>query len=170
MPSARCINLLDSAHLFTYISFAIECHLRVIYDAGLFLEHAAMPHDRELMALTGLRATHAVCTLVERFIDHILLAQEATSRLLPGSLLVGLPVLGTVAAGFPSPADEELTDTMSLDAYLIRNRDATYVLKVTGTSMRDAGILPGDLLLVERAGSSPATAISSSPRWTVSGP
>jgi SOS regulatory protein LexA len=109
-----------------------------------------MPHDCELMALTGLRATHAVCTLVERFVEHVLLAQEATSRLLPGSLLVGLPVLGTVAAGFPSPADEELTDTMSLDAYLIRNKDATYVLKVTGTSMRDAGILPGDLLLVER--------------------
>ena len=109
-----------------------------------------MPHDCELMALTGLRATHAVCTLVERFIEHVLLAQEATSRLLPGSLLVGLPVLGTVAAGFPSPAEEELTDTMSLDAYLIRNKDATYVLKVTGTSMRDAGILPGDLLLVER--------------------
>ena len=109
-----------------------------------------MPHDRELMALTGLRATHAVCTLVERFIEHVLLAREATSRLLPGSLLTALPVLGTVAAGFPSPADEELTDTMSLDEYLIRNRDATYVLKVHGTSMRDAGILPGDLLLVER--------------------
>ena len=39
---------------------------------------------------------------------------------------------------------------MSLDDYLIRNKDATYVLKVTGTSMRDAGILSGDLLLVER--------------------
>ena len=101
-----------------------------------------MPHDCELMALTGLRATHAVCTLVERFIEHVLLAQEATSRLLPGSLVTGLPVLGTVAAGFPSPADEELTDTMSLDEYLIRNKDATYVLKVHGTSMRDAGYSP----------------------------
>ena len=109
-----------------------------------------MPHDRELMALTGVRATQTVCTLVERFIEHVLLAQEATSRLLPGSLVTGLPVLGSVAAGFPSPADEELTDTMSLEEYLIRNRDATYVLKVHGTSMRDAGILPGDLLLVER--------------------
>ena len=44
----------------------------------------------------------------------------------------------------------ELTDTMSLEEYLIRNKEATYVLKVHGTSMRDAGILPGDLLLVER--------------------
>src|SRR5262245_63808138 len=109
-----------------------------------------MPHDCELMALTGVHATQTVGVLVERFIEHVLLTQEATSRLLPGSLVTGLPILGTVAAGFPSPADEELTDTMSLDEYLIRNRTATYILKVTGESMREAGILPGDLLLVER--------------------
>jgi repressor LexA len=46
--------------------------------------------------------------------------------------------------------DEELTDTMSLDEYLISNREATYILKVNGNSMIDAGILPGDMLLVER--------------------
>ena len=39
---------------------------------------------------------------------------------------------------------------MSLDAYLISNKEATYILKVNGNSMMDAGILPGDLLLVER--------------------
>jgi SOS regulatory protein LexA len=61
-----------------------------------------------------------------------------------------LPVLGTVSAGFPSPADEELTDTLSLDDYLIGNKEATYILKVHGESMLGAGILPGDMLLVER--------------------
>ena len=72
------------------------------------------------------------------------------ARLLSGPLFADLSVLGTVAAGFPSPADEELTDTMSLDAYLIANKEATYILKVTGDSMMEAGILPGDLLLVKR--------------------
>jgi len=109
-----------------------------------------MPSDSELVAITGLRSTHAICTLVEHCVDHVLLAQEATSRLLPGSLLTGLPVLGTVTAGFPSPAEEELTDIMSLDAYLITNKEATYILKVRRDSMIEAGILPGDLLLVER--------------------
>jgi repressor LexA len=55
-----------------------------------------------------------------------------------------------VSAGFPSPADEELTDTMSFDEYLIGNKEATYILKVNGESMLGAGILPGDMLLVER--------------------
>jgi len=59
-------------------------------------------------------------------------------------------VLGTVIAGFPSPAEEELVDTLSLDEFLIRNRQATFMLKVSGDSMREAGIMPGDLVIVDR--------------------
>jgi repressor LexA len=102
------------------------------------------------MALTGLRSTHAICTHVERLVDPVSCASEAMHQLLPGQRGAHLPILGTVSAGFPSPADEELTDTMSLEEYLIRNKEATYILKVNGHSMIDAGILPGDLLLVER--------------------
>ena len=109
-----------------------------------------MPSDSELMAITGLRSNHAVCTHVERLVDPASGASEAMHRLLPGPRGAHLPVLGTVSAGFPSPADEELTDTMSLDEYLISNKEATYILKVNGHSMIDAGILPGDMLLVER--------------------
>jgi repressor LexA len=109
-----------------------------------------MPSDNEFMAITGFRSTHVASTLVARLVDLALLDPEVTGRLLSGPLFADLPVLGTVAAGFPSPADEELTDTMSLDAYLIANKEATYILKVTGDSMMEAGILPGDLLLVER--------------------
>ena len=109
-----------------------------------------MPSDSELMALTGLRSNHAVCTHVERLVDLTSGAHATVHRLLPGPRGAHLPVLGTVSAGFPSPADEELTDTMSLDEYLISNKEATYVLKVNGHSRIDAGILPGDMLLVER--------------------
>jgi SOS regulatory protein LexA len=109
-----------------------------------------MPSDNELMAITGFRSTPAVSTRVERLVDLARLDTDVTGRLLAGHLCADLPLLGTIAAGFPSPADEELTDTMSLDAFLISNREATYILKVNGNSMIDAGILPGDMLLVER--------------------
>jgi DNA polymerase V len=109
-----------------------------------------MPRDNELMAVTGFHSTHTLCTLVERLVDPAFLVQEAPDGLLSAHHFTDLPILGTVVAGFPSPADEELTDTMSLDEYLIANREATYILKVSGDSMVDAGILPGDLLLVER--------------------
>ena len=64
--------------------------------------------------------------------------------------LATLKWLGSIQAGFPSPAEEELLDTMSLDAYLVERPDSTYVVRVSGDSMKDAGIMPGDLVLVER--------------------
>lgn len=79
-----------------------------------------------------------------------LLVTDAAGRLLPTRFFHAVCVLGTVEAGFPSPAEEELGDTMNLDEFLIRNKEATYILKVTGDSMIEAGLLPGDLVLVER--------------------
>jgi SOS regulatory protein LexA len=61
-----------------------------------------------------------------------------------------LKMLGLVEAGFPTSASEELTDTMSLDEYLVENKEASYLLKVKGDSMIEAGIMPNDLLIVER--------------------
>lgn len=57
---------------------------------------------------------------------------------------------GVVEAGFPASAEEELVDTMSLDEFLLGNKEATYLLNVKSDSMRDAGILSGDMLVVER--------------------
>src|SRR5262245_20515564 len=87
-----------------------------------------MPRHRELEVVTGFRSTQAVSTLVARLFDETLPEQDATGRPLPGGFYAGLAVLGTISAGFPSPADEELTDTMTLDEYLITNREATYLL------------------------------------------
>ncbi len=58
--------------------------------------------------------------------------------------------LGVIEAGFPSPAEEELLDTMTLDEWLIKRQEATYMLEVKGLSMMNAGIPPGDTALVER--------------------
>ncbi|MBP6920859.1 MAG: translesion error-prone DNA polymerase V autoproteolytic subunit [Candidatus Omnitrophica bacterium] len=59
-------------------------------------------------------------------------------------------LLGLVQAGFPSPAEEETVDLLSIDEYLISNPQATFLLKVEGDSMIDAGIHPGDLVLIQK--------------------
>jgi repressor LexA len=59
-------------------------------------------------------------------------------------------LIGTVEAGWPSPAEEELVDILSLDELLITNREASFLLRVTGDSMTGAGIMPGDLVIVDR--------------------
>jgi repressor LexA len=66
-------------------------------------------------------------------------------------MLFSLKLLGNIWAGWPSPAEEELQDTMTLDEWLINNREATYMLKVKGDSMIDAGIMEGDTALVDRS-------------------
>lgn len=65
--------------------------------------------------------------------------------------LPGVRELGSVEAGFPSPAEEELVDTLSLDELLIQNREAAFLLKVSGDSMSGAGILPGDMVIVDKS-------------------
>ena len=63
-----------------------------------------------------------------------------------------LPLAGSaVAAGFPSPADDYIESRIDLNDVLIRHPSSTFFLRVSGDSMRDAGILDGDLLVVDRA-------------------
>ena len=62
-----------------------------------------------------------------------------------------LPVVGQVAAGEPILAIEHIEDHYRVDPSLFRPR-ADYLLRVKGQSMRDAGILNGDLLAVHRRG------------------
>ena len=61
----------------------------------------------------------------------------------------GLPIVGRVAAGYPILAQENIEDRCAIDASFFRPR-ADYLLRVHGMSMRDAGILDGDLLAVHR--------------------
>ena len=59
-------------------------------------------------------------------------------------------MVSTVSAGFPSPADGSIDKTLDLNELLIRQPTATFFVRVKGNSMRDAGILDGDLVVVER--------------------
>jgi repressor LexA len=62
----------------------------------------------------------------------------------------GLPVVGRVAAGSPILAQEHIERHVQIDASLFSPR-ADYLLKVRGMSMKDIGILDGDLLAVHRS-------------------
>ncbi|MGD2056660.1 MAG: transcriptional repressor LexA [Gammaproteobacteria bacterium] len=61
----------------------------------------------------------------------------------------GLPVIGRVAAGEPILAEQHIEDYCQLDPELF-HPPADYLLRVRGDSMKEAGILPGDLLAVHR--------------------
>ncbi len=110
-----------------------------------------MPNYSEIMSLLGFKSKNAVFKLVNKLKDEGFLSKDEKGKLIPRNLYGELRVLGQVEAGFPSPAEEELSDTMSMDEYLIKNKEATYMLKVSGESMIEAGIMPGDMVLVDRS-------------------
>lgn len=109
-----------------------------------------MPSFREVAMLFGFHSKNASAKLVKKLVQHSVVGQDPRGYLLPGPLLRGLKFLGTVEAGFPSPAEEELVDTLTIDEYLVRHPNSTFLIKVSGDSMIDAGIMPGDLVLMER--------------------
>lgn len=56
-----------------------------------------------------------------------------------------------IVAGFPSPADDNIEQTIDLNTAFIKNPNTTFLVKVQGDSMEKAGILHGDLLAVDRS-------------------
>ena len=55
-------------------------------------------------------------------------------------------------AGFPSPAADDLEDTIDPISWIIRHPSATFWWRVTGESLVDEGIFDGDLVAIDRAG------------------
>lgn len=65
---------------------------------------------------------------------------------------VELPFIsGGIKAGFPSPAADFDETKISLDTVLVKNREATFYAKASGTSMIGAGIDNGDILVIDRS-------------------
>jgi len=60
-----------------------------------------------------------------------------------------IPIIGKVQAGLPIPAFEDVEGTIAVDSLFVRNADGTIALRVKGESMKNAGILPGDVVVVK---------------------
>jgi len=120
------------------------------------LSQTGMPPTRtEIARALGFRSANAAG-------DHLqALARKGAIELLPGASRgirvlmeveaeAGLPVVGRVAAGAPILAQEHIESHCRVEPGLFFPR-ADYLLQVRGMSMREAGILDGDLLAVHRA-------------------
>ncbi|MCQ8117410.1 transcriptional repressor LexA [Methylomonas rosea] len=125
-----------------------------------FIERSLMqdgfpPTIAEIAAAFGVRSTNSIRGHLQA------LARKGAIELVPAAsrgirLLKptpdpnqGLPLVGRVAAGQPILAEEHIERYCRLGPELFDNR-ADYLLRVQGMSMRDAGILDGDLLAVQR--------------------
>lgn len=119
--------------------------LRAFYAA-----QRRVPGYNEMLTIFDYRSKNAVFGLLSRLEEAGYIVKSKGKIALTDKLTGTIRLLGEVQAGFPSPAEEELIDTLSLDDFLVERPEATFMLKVTGDSMIDAGIQPGDMVLVEK--------------------
>ena len=119
---------------------------------GFYKRQKRMPSYSEIATLCGFKSKNAVFRLVEKLVEAGRVGKDSKGKLFPHKLFGEIPMLGLVEAGFPSAAEEEMTDTLSLDDYMIEKKESSYMLRVKGDSMIDAGIREGDLVIVERGG------------------
>lgn len=83
----------------------------------------------------------------DAFPSHIVVAQSACNA--PTNFI---PIMAdTATCGFPSPAEQYIESPLDLNKLLVKKPAATFYVKATGDSMIDAGIYPGDILVVDRS-------------------
>ena len=91
-----------------------------------------------------MKVISAIDPISEVKVTEILRANQVVTHLIP-------LFLESVSAGFPSPADDYIEMRLDLNDYLIKNPAATFFVRVTGDSMKNAGIFSGDILVVDRS-------------------
>ncbi|MBQ7089969.1 MAG: repressor LexA [Clostridia bacterium] len=111
-------------------------------------DYGRFPTVRELQQALKLSST----SLAQAILDRLERAgrierDDRNRRLIHGGSSV--PILGTIAAGRPIMAEEQIEGYLPVDPALARGR-TLFALKVRGESMIDAGILPGDTILLEQ--------------------
>ena len=116
-----------------------------------YLADGIPPTVRELCAEAGIKSTstvHGILATLEEYGYIVRSVGNSRGIRLQGSAPASqVPVLGKVTAGNPILAVEQIEDYIP---YPTRNADGLFALRVSGLSMRDAGILDGDLIVADK--------------------
>ncbi len=116
------------------------------------LNSGVSPSVREIMKAMGFKSTSTAHRYIEALVNEGLLEKTGNvmrSLRLPNSESASVPILGTVTAGQPITAIEDIIGYVGFEAPSCDPQDL-FALKIKGKSMINAGILNGDIVIVER--------------------
>lgn len=109
------------------------------------------PTVREICTATGIRSTSTVHAILETLEDYGYITRDAHNsraiRIVAASDSSLVPVVGRITAGQPILAVEEIEDYIP---YPRKDSEGLFALRVVGLSMRDAGILDGDIIIADK--------------------
>jgi repressor LexA len=123
-----------------------QLHLAAL--RSYYKRNHTLPSMARLREVFGLASTSSVFALLGRLTERGYL-RKVDGRLAPTVRFFERPLLGSVRAGVPQVADQSAAEALTLDDYLIDEPNRTSLHRVRGDSMRDAGILEGDLVALE---------------------
>ena len=116
-----------------------------------YAAHRALPSYASIGSLLGLRSKSSVAALVARLKLAGFVESTPDRRLAPTRRFFARPLAANpVRAGLPEAADDSEADALTIDDYLIERPSDTVLIRVKGDSMIEAGILEGDLVVVEK--------------------
>ena len=115
-----------------------------------YAQHRILPSFSGVAALVGMKSKSAVSAMVNRLKDAGYLDYAPDRRIQPGKRFFEREILDSVRAGMPQPANNTHTQAMSIDEYLIESPSRTVLLSIKGDSMIDAGLMPGDTIVVKK--------------------
>ena len=116
------------------------------------------PSVREICAAVGLRSTSTVHRHLENLEKSGLIKRDSTKprtiEIIENSSgrkeMINIPIIGTIAAGTPILAVENIEDTFPLPIDYVKNTNQLFMLKIHGESMADVGILDEDFAILEQ--------------------
>lgn len=117
-----------------------------------YADNSVLPPYSTIMSLLGFKSKSPVTALVARLKLQGFLESTPEKRLKPGKRFFERPIFESVRAGLPSMAGDSSYDTLTIDEYLVSHPSNTVLITVKGESMIDAGIMPGDVVVVEKRG------------------
>jgi repressor LexA len=116
------------------------------------------PSLADLAIAFGVRSKNAIAKVVNVLVREGCIEKDPKGRIKIVSqeskkntpVPMTLPLFGPIAAGFAAPVEEQAEEHVTITDLLIRDPLRTFLLRVKGDSMIKAGILEGDLVVVER--------------------
>lgn len=124
-------------------------YLNVLRD--YYAENRVLPSYAKIARLLGFRSKYAAVRLVQRLNRRGFLQRTGENRIAPTEEFLARPMAQEkVVAGQPVAVSDADGKVISIDQVLIRKPSRTVLVCVKGDSMRDVGILDGDIAVVER--------------------
>lgn len=103
----------------------------------------------KLCNVVSLSSTSSVFALVGRLTAAGYL-ERIEGRIASSRRFFARPLVSTVCAGVPQPAGQDAVELLTIDDYLIEDPNCAVLCRVRGDSMKDVGLLDGDIVTVER--------------------